>query len=66
MKANSNLKSQAASVNDALAAVTQDLKQVTSDAFAKITASKTASDQRVAGVMATIEALEKDTLRCKS
>jgi len=62
---NSNLKSQAARVNDALSAVTQDLKQVTTDAFAKITASKIAADQRVAGLTATIGALENDALHSK-
>ena len=62
---NSNLKSQVARVNNALAAITQDLKRVTTDAFTRITASKSAAHQRVAGLMATIEALEKDALRCK-
>ena len=64
-QANSNLKSKAAGVNKALAAMTQDLKSVTTDASSKITAAKTAADQREAELLATIEALEKDALRYK-
>ena len=64
-QANSNLKSKAAGVNKALAAMTQDLKSVTTDASSKITAAKTAADQREAELLATIEASEKDALRYK-
>jgi chromosome segregation ATPase len=65
---NNNLRSKAAGVNNSLAAMTQDLKQITTEAFAKIRAAKAvkdATDQRVIKLLSYVEALEEEALRCK-
>lgn len=64
-----NLRSKAAGVKYSLAAMTQDLKQITTEAFAKITAAeavKAATDQRVTELLSNVEALEEAVLRCKN